>query len=252
MKLQINKKMAVFSSTVALGVVFAGSAFAAPPDGFGPWADGIAVANQGMRKNGSPVLPTRSDLSAALGVAEGTQDEGTFYSLGMGGTLTLAFQNGISNGVFVVESTWTDYWYPTETAKIEVSTDGIVYTEIGNITKENNVVEVPESISCALFMRITDTSNPDIFEPTADGFDVDGVMSIGDICVTGGEIPACFDVTTRATDTEVEAANEKLRRRKSEIQSSRVEKTHDTDEADQITVLNRFKNMTRLSSMLSR
>lgn len=191
-----NSGMWVALATVTAGLALASPVSAAAPDGFGAWADGIAVSNQGMRKNGTSVLPDRSDLSAALGVAEGTQNIGTFYSLGMGGSTTFAFQNGISEGTFVVESTWTDYYYPTETAKVEVSTNGINYQEIGNITKEDGEVEIPAGFGCALFVRLTDTSNPALFEDTADGFDVDGVRSVGKPCVTGGEIPACFKIST--------------------------------------------------------
>lgn len=162
---------------------FTTTALAAAPDGLGPWADEVVSYSQGLMKNGSPVLPERSDTTQSLGVAEMTEDLGTFYSLGFGGSLTLKFQNGISQGALIVETTWEDFEYPAETAKVEISTDGLVYQEIGNITKEDGEVTVPEGFGCAQFMRITDTSNPELYEPTADGFDVDGVQSTGDSCM---------------------------------------------------------------------
>lgn len=218
---------------VALGAVVAGLTLATPvsaaaPDGIGPWSDGVAVVNQGMKKNGSPVLPERSDPWQALGLAEGTQDTGTFYSLGMGGDITLAFQNGVSSGTFVVESTWTDFWYPTETAKVEVSVDGLSYQEIGNVTKEHGQVEIPEGIGCALFVRITDTSNPDLFEPTADGFDVDGVRSVGLPCVNGGETPACFEISSLEAD-KADAAILDLTTRKAESYKAAASKLMSTE-----------------------
>lgn len=182
-----STRLAVFTTVVTAGIMLSGSAYAAPPDGLGPWADSVLVTNQGMRNDGSPVLPERSDPTAALGVAENTQEDGTFYSLGIGGSMTLAFQNGISAGAFVVESTNEDFWYPTETAMVEISADGLVYHQVGNITKNDNEVEVPENFGCAQFIRITDTSDPDLFEtfdPTADGYDVDGVSTVGENCGT--------------------------------------------------------------------
>lgn len=209
------RKLAVLA-TVAGGLAFTGQASAAAPDGFGVWADGIAVTNQGMRKNGTPVLPDRSDPLASLGVAEGTQDLGTFYSLGMGGSTTYAFQNGISEGTFVVESTWTDFYYPTETAKVEISTNGITYQEIGNITKEDAEVEVPDGFGCALFVRVTDTSNAALFEATADGFDVDGVRSMGETCATAGEVPnSCTELSRQKSD-RIDKATAQFLSRKAE------------------------------------
>lgn len=166
------------------GLVLAGSAsvvpaFAAAPDGLGPWADSVVNFSQGLRNNGTPVATIRSNPAAALGIAEMTNADGTFTSLGFGGQLTLKFVNGISGGVFVFES--TNLPYPAETAKIEVSRNGKKWTTAGTVTRSGSVNQ-PQEIKCAHYIRITDTSNPKLFEPTADGYDVDGVKAQGTIC----------------------------------------------------------------------
>lgn len=163
-----------------LTVLFLASpAFAAAPDGLGPWADRVVSFHQGLENDGAHVPAIRSNPTAALGVAEGTNVDGTFVSLGFGGKLTLYFDNGISGGVFVVESTILPY--PPETAKIEISNDGINWKSGGNLIRSGMIYQ-PKDLKCAHYVRITDTSNRALFEPTADGYDVDGVEAQGSIC----------------------------------------------------------------------
>lgn len=164
-------------------------AFAAAPDGAGPWADAVISFSQGQTKDGSAISASRSDSSQALGVAESTIVEGTFVSLGFGGSITLKFDNGIANGVFVVES--TNPGYGTETSHIEFSADGTTWTSAGDLSQSGSVSQ-PREVSCAQYVRITDTSNKDNFsENTADGYDVDGIEA------TQGE--SCTPVTPTPT-----------------------------------------------------
>lgn len=163
-------------------------AFAAIPDGNGPWADYVLSSNQGLMKNGSAVPAARSNPQAAVGVAEDNTTDTNFFSLGFGGKIALGFQNGISSGVVVVEATNPNY--PTEQAKVEVSSDGINWVSAGNVTQDGQV-SIPSSVTCANFVRLTDISDPNTFsDPTADGFDVDGVKAVGNACppppTTGG------------------------------------------------------------------
>lgn len=149
--------------------------FAAAPDGVGPWADAVVTSSQGTMKNGLPVPEVRSNPDSAVGVAEETIVDGTFYSLGFGGSITLRFDNGVRNGVIVIESTNPDY--PREQANIEVSTDGVVWVPAGSITQSGEV-SMPESLSCVNYVRVTDTSNREDFpDEIADGYDVDGVQA---------------------------------------------------------------------------
>src|SRR3954447_16217929 len=97
------------TSTMRAGLAAAGVAalacgalatplFAATPDGNGPWADTVVSSAQGKRKNGTDVRAIRSNPLSALGVAELTRVDGTFFSLGFTGTITLGFTNPICNG----------------------------------------------------------------------------------------------------------------------------------------------------------
>ncbi len=180
----LNKTLIISALTV-LPLFLVTPAFAAAPDGAGPWADTVVTTAQGLQKNGSAVLPVRSDPTSALGVAEQTNAEGTFYSLGFGGSITLGFVNGIQGGSMIFES--TNMPYPIETAKVEFSSNGTTWVNAGSVS-QTGTVKQPQGVSCAKFVRITDTSDKSLFEPTADGYDVDGVKALGDPCTppTGG------------------------------------------------------------------
>jgi hypothetical protein len=182
--------IAVFLAVI--GLVFASTLMhvrAAAPDGSGPWADSVINFSQGLTKAGGVIEPIRSDASQALGVAEQTVVAGTFVSLGFGGSLTLQFDNGISNGVFVVESTNPDY--PVEHAQVDLSADGSTWFSAGSVDQTGSVTQ-PDNLACAQYVRITDTSNSaDFSEDTADAYDVDGVQA------TEGE--ACTIVTPTPT-----------------------------------------------------
>ncbi len=180
MSLKSILKKAIFP--VLTVMLFASSANAAAPDGSDPWADSVVLpSSQGLTNENQPVSVTRSDASQALGIAEDTDVDGTFYSLGFGGSITLRFDNGIANGVFVVESTRTEPgypFYPEETAQVEISEDGSPgsWYFAGNVSQDEAVSQ-PQEVSCAQYVRITDTSVLGNFAdyPGADGYDVDGV-----------------------------------------------------------------------------
>jgi len=179
--MKYRKLQILFSLIISLFVI-AVPAFAAAPDGLGPWADKVISFHQGLMKNGLPVPAIRSNPLAALGVAENTPTvDSTFVSLGFGGTITLGFKNGIKNGVLVVEAT-IEPGYPDETAKVEVSPDKYHWFAAGNVV-QGGQVGVPYHAGCIHYVRITDTSSPTNFsDPTADGYDVDGVKGTGKSC----------------------------------------------------------------------
>lgn len=198
---------------VVLTVVYVTPAMAAAPDGLGPWADSVQSASQGLRKDGSAVPAIRSDSSSALGVAEDNTTDGNFYSLGFGGTISLGFDNGISSGVILVEA--TNAGYPQEKVKVEVSENGTTWVNAGEVTQDGSVNK-PESITCAKYVRLTDTSNVDNFsDGTADGYDVDGVKATGDTCVPPTPTPTpgncggtgCCDTNITQTNTSIVGVN---------------------------------------------
>lgn len=199
--MKLAKKIGAIFSVFGVFLLFAPSVFAAAPDGLGPWADSVFSVNQGLMKNGLAVPAIRSDPTSALGVAEGTNVEGTFIALGFGGNIVLGFDNGIRDGVLVVEATIPSTpQYPDEKAKVEMSADGVHWVTAGNIVFTGSVTE-PETIPCAKYVRITDISDPSIFsDATADAYDVDGVKATGDPCTVTSPTPTLI-LTPTATPT---------------------------------------------------
>lgn len=144
------------------------------------------TANQGLRKNGTPVLAARSDPEVMKGPADGQ-----FYSLGFGGDVTLEFEypilNGTGNDLVIAEITNGRNNYPEELATVEISQDGSNWVMLGTATsKVSNGINQFDfddvGMPWARYVRITDISDPDIFENTADGFDIDTVYGIHGSC----------------------------------------------------------------------
>jgi hypothetical protein len=182
--MNLSKKLLTILSVSLSLFFFVSPAFAAAPDGLGPWADSVFSVSQGLMKNGVAVPLIRSDTTAALGVAENTPTvDSTFFSLGFGGSIVLGFDNGISSGAMVVEAT-VEPGYPDETARVEMSDDGITWVMAGNVI-QGGTVSKPEQVACAKYVRITDTSNPAIMpDDIADGYDVDGVRATPSLTLT--------------------------------------------------------------------
>lgn len=186
------KRLAASLFVITTALMFTPAVAAGAPDGAGAWADEVVTTSQGMRKDGSPVLPIRSNPGAALGVAESNTVPSNFYSLGFGGSITLRFDNPISDGVVVVEA--TNLPYPTETALVELSADGSTWLTAGTVAADG-AVNMPERLSCARFVRVTDTSNAAGFPDDADGYDVDGVGALAGIPCETPDVPEFGTVT---------------------------------------------------------
>lgn len=149
------------------------------------WASSVASSNQLLRKNGTAVLPDRSDPTDAL-VAQstGTPSDspviaGSFFSLGFGGSIVVGFSqpflNGPGNDLSIYEVTGGTY--PDELADVEVSSaPGGPWTLIGNDVVRDESLEMINPT--AQYVRITDQSPLGPFEATADGFDLDGVQAL--------------------------------------------------------------------------
>jgi hypothetical protein len=197
------KNILFFVSIVGLSLsVFVAPSFAAAPDGLSPWADSVVSFHQGLMKNGLALPIVRSDPTAALGVAENTPTiNSTFFSLGFGGNIVLGLDNGISSGVLIVEST-IEPGYPDETARVDMSQDGVNWVMAGNVTQDGTVTK-PIQLTCAKFIRITDTSVPaDYSDDTADGYDVDGVRTTGTACPEEPTVTPTPTVVPNQTPTQ--------------------------------------------------
>lgn len=177
------KKLSLFVSVLfcSLFIFPIGYLTAGAPDGNGPWADAVVSSAQGNTKGGQPVSivnPLRSNPQAAVGPAELDYNDTSFFSLGFGGSIVLRFDNGVRDGVLVVETTNVEPVYPVEKVNVEVSPDGTTWTSAGVVSQDGQV-SMPETVSCVNYVRLTDASDPNDFsEDTADAYDVDGVQAL--------------------------------------------------------------------------
>lgn len=164
-----------------------------------PWADYVVDFDQGVRKNGTPVLLERSDPTQALGVAQ-NNDTVNFVSLGfttgIDGYIVLGYTNKILNGsgndLKVVETSYgnpSESQYP-EKAKVYVSQDGINWSYLGiaaldeEFDMDNGKLASDETtlfvLDWAKFVKLQDVSDKTSpnFPNDTDGFDVDGVQAL--------------------------------------------------------------------------
>jgi hypothetical protein len=147
-------------------------------------ADTVITAVQGLRKDGTPVLPERSNPDLALAYGDG------FYSMGFGGTLTVEFDCPITNRTGDDFAIWerTDGVYPPESVNVYASEDNITWHLIGVATngrtapasdwvsEHGNFFDLG-SLTSAKYIRLVDTSDPNLFEGSADAFDVEAIKS---------------------------------------------------------------------------
>ncbi|WP_395543671.1 VPLPA-CTERM sorting domain-containing protein [Neotabrizicola sp. sgz301269] len=112
------------------------------------------------------VEPGRADASSALGAADGS-----FVSLGLGGSIVLAFATPFRAIGEVVEITYNNKKNHKESADIFASVDGITWTLIASV---KNYLSTGFSASGVYsFLKIVDTTGPK--GASFDGFDIDSV-----------------------------------------------------------------------------
>ena len=192
------RRMLAIGGASLLLLATGGTATAAGPDGPGPWTDAYepGLTNIGVRTDGSDVPAPRDDPQNAVGVAEtpgGLDPESTpataFYSLGMGGTLVLRFdqpacnQNGADLVLDIREVTLAppDPKYPEETAKVSVSQNGTTWVQVASKINRDSSVSVPAGLRFVRYVRIVDTTAATGYSkrPTpGDGIDIDGVKAL--------------------------------------------------------------------------
>lgn len=154
------------------------------------YASSSIDANQGLKKNGDPVDAERSNPDNALEFETG-QDVNNFFSLGFGGYITLSFEFPIVNGpgddIRVIEDTWGGN-FPLEKANVYVSQDGNTWELLGEA--DNTNLDVIHTFSFfdledlgwdwAQFVKVVDTTDPDIHNGNADAYDVNAVEALHD------------------------------------------------------------------------
>ena len=151
------------------------------------YAMSVVNFNQGKRKNGTDVNANRSNPNQALGEPDGT-DIINFVALGFGGSITLKLGYVVfdkdGDDLQIVETSFGNpacASYP-ENALVEVSLDGINFTELGEVCLDGAVDFAVAGVTAAQYIRITDRSNASQFGGSADGYDVDGVVVLQPGC----------------------------------------------------------------------
>lgn len=166
----------------------------------GSWADAFVDSAQGKRKDGSAVLPARSDASDALGESDWSSGGSSgFFSLGFGGSITLSFDSFVSDvaGTDLSIHEATNGSYPLEKVTVEVSQDGSEWESAGTAdnTNPSKVTEIDFSstgLAWIKFVKLTDISDKAPFSSDADGFDLDAVEAVQQVCdEPGEEAPIC-------------------------------------------------------------
>lgn len=147
------------------------------------FATSVIEYSPALRKNGTPIAASRTNPEMALGVPQGT-DVVNFVSLGFGGTLILGFDfvkfNQPGWDLQLVETTFGN---PTcegysEKVLVEVSKDLLTWDFVEAICLDG-YVDV-QSTDWFQYVKLTDRSPASQFSGSADGYDVDGILTIQD------------------------------------------------------------------------
>lgn len=164
------KKFATIALTSMLILGVAASASAAVD----VYVSNVESYSPGAQNGGNPIAPGRDNPAEALGAPD---DQ--FVSLGFGGELIVSFDQLLGGTISVTVSETTNGSYQNETAQVSVSKDGISWNDLGTATNDGGNQEDsffqlnPEM--CVKYVRITDTTNSQLHNNNADGFDVDAV-----------------------------------------------------------------------------
>lgn len=150
------------------------------------YATSVVEYSPGLRKNGTPITPARTNPQMALGIPQGT-DVINFVSLGFGGSLILGFDYAVfSQQGFDLQLIETTFGNPPcqnypEKVLIEVSKDLITW-EFADALCLDGFIDVQFS-DWFQYIRFTDRSAASQFSGSADGYDVDGIVVLED-CIT--------------------------------------------------------------------
>jgi hypothetical protein len=169
----------------------------------------ITSLTQGLRNNGTPIQANRSIQSKMLGAPQASDASTSpanynFYSLGYAGTVTLQFPytvlNGVGADVQAYETTFGDNpartcsSYP-EKARYEGSVDGVTFFDMeavptgddaGAVLCRDGKLNIPAAYAGINYIRITDLTVIGTIPGLSDGYDVDGLMALGQCGSTAG------------------------------------------------------------------
>lgn len=148
------------------------------------YASSVEHFDQGLRKNGSAVAGDRSDPTQALGAPQLT-DTINFVSLGIGGELILGFDGLFAkDSVIVWETTYGNPSNYPESAEVWIgfgeTWDSADFVMVADLQNDMDGIEIPlASIETEMtsfnFVKFIDTTDINLHNGSADGFDIDGV-----------------------------------------------------------------------------
>ena len=161
------------------------------------WAAQIQAASRGIRNNDTPVLIERSNPENVLG-----SPDGQFFSLGKNGVLIAKFDNPIVNvtskmDVSIHEITNGRSTYPEELATVEASLDAQTWYLLGTASNKTDTTGdlsgqggigislfdlETANLPAANYLKITEVSNWEPLELTADGFDLEAIDATYGLC----------------------------------------------------------------------
>ncbi len=154
--------------------------------GLDVWAETVESYNPGLTKGGVAVAASRSNPDLALGEADWLSGGSAgFVSLGFGGTIVVSYADyivdGVGDDIFVHEA--TNGVYPAETALVEVSQNGSDWYPVGVAAR--GVTSFDLATTSLLWInqiRLTDTTDAQLHNDEADGFDLDAIMAAERAC----------------------------------------------------------------------
>jgi predicted ribosomally synthesized peptide with SipW-like signal peptide len=165
------------------------------------FADAVVSSDQGLRKNTTAIAADRSDPTLALGAPQSTGTpydnpvvSGSFFSLGFplegnAAEIVLSFNdNVVVNGPGMDLKLWEvtgGSSYPDELVDVFVGdAPAGPWTQVGFAVTRDAEIDLG-GVSEAQYVRIVDASNIDVFESSADGYDLDAVQALN--CVVPDE-----------------------------------------------------------------
>ena len=140
----------------------------------------VITAIQGSQTSGNPISADRSDVSAALNTPDKSNAAGGFYSLGLGGTITLQLSGAIYDApgtdIKIYETSFsgdTCGGSDDEMALIELSQYGDNWVEYGTVCRDGDIDLQNVALPFVSQIRITDTTTG-----SGDGYDLDGIEAL--------------------------------------------------------------------------
>ena len=167
--------------------------------------------NQTLRKNGTAVPAPRSNPMRALGAPQNTNTI-NFVALGFGGSIVLKLGYVVfdkpGNDLQLTETSFGNPLCPQypETARIEVSLDKNVWTDLGDYCLDATIDFAVGGAIAVQYVRITDRSPIGSFNGSADGYDIDGLTVLQPGCsptISSNKLAAIEDDITTADEIGV-------------------------------------------------